>query len=899
MLRPLVLSSWIVASIAGYASDDGPRVEPNARGLVARAERLYEDEAYAEALDLLRAALRQTTDERARGDIHTRIARTQLLLHRYPEAIASFDRALEAARQLRDTRIEAALLHALGQAYRESGDPAQAMALFKQALDLRAKTGDKRSTAITLIEIASTLFDAAHYEEALAKYERARELAESAPNSAGVRAAAFTHLGSLYTALGQYEKALQYQEKALQAYGDAGSPMQELASVYHNIGFVLAEKGLHRDAARAFERALALHGRGQPLRRAKTLNSLGLTRVELKEVIEGLASLKESLRIFQDLNAAKYVAATLDSIGTAQRALGEFKEASIYYRRALFVADRLGDKEAQRVIFANLGALYKDQHYDTVAIFFLKLAVNTSQDLRSSSQALDAELRASQTRRFEPSYRMLAGLLIAQGRLPEAERVLGMLKEHEHFEFIRRDADADFAKSRVELLPFEAPLAERLSNNAERLHFVQRRLETLTALESPSPKEQQELNELRQALALESDRLDNLMDELQARLGESQKARLEKARGNAGLLSALLAELHTGTGLRPAVVHFLPGPQATTFLLVTKDGYSAFEGGLGQAAINELIVRLRSDIDRRDGSYLKSAAQLYSALIAPAQPRLRAASVDTLMLYLLDSLRYVPFAALFDSGSDQHLAQQYGLAVYTASTMLYARDVPRTEWSVAALGVSKAKPPLPALPSVPQELRRIVRDPADEAPTGILPGKRYMDEQFTRERLIGLMKGPPRHSVMHIATHFSLQPGSEERSHLLLGDGQEFKLHEFRTDLGIQLWGYDLVTLSGCQTAVHSGANGVEVESLAVILQNKGAKSVLATLWNVQDAGTAQFMVDFYLARGEKQILTKVQALREAQKRFLEGNAQTEGSAKLDLRHPYYWAAFVLLGNWR
>jgi CHAT domain-containing protein/tetratricopeptide (TPR) repeat protein len=826
------------------------------------------------------------------------MGRIQLLLHRYPDAIASFNRAVEVARQLREARLEAALLHTLGQAYRESGDPARAMDRFERAARLRAKAGDQAGQAATFIEIASTLFDAARFDEALATYKRAEELAESTPNPSRIRATAFTHLGSLYTALGQYQSALEHHERALKAYAEAGD-RGELASVYHNIGFAHAENGQYREAAQAFERALALHGRGQRLRRAKTLNSLGLVRVESKDTAAGLGSLQEALRVFQDLNADKYVAATLDSVGTAHRILGHLKEADDYYRRALLLADRLGDKEAQRVILANLGLLQNDRQKSTAAIFFLKLAVNKSQELRAGAQGLDAELRASQTRRFEPSYRMLAELLIGQGRLLEAERVLGMLKEHEHFQFIRRDARAEFAKTRVELLPFEAPLAERLYNNSERLHFIHGRLGALAALERASLEEQQERDELRQALALESDRLAGLLDEAQARLDAGKRAQFDEVLKNTGSLSAMLAELHTDTGLRPAVIHFLPGPQATTFLLVTKDGYFVVQGGLGQRAISELIARLRSDIQLRDDSYRLSAARLYQALIAPVRQQLRAASVDTLMLYLVDDLRYLPFAALLDSSSDQHLTEQYGLAVHTARTMAVARDVPRTQWSAAALGMSKAKPPFGALPSVPQELRRIVRLPADKPPDGILPGKRYADEQFTRDRFISLMQGVPSHSVMHIATHFSLQPGSEERSYLLLGDGGEFSLREFRRDQGIRMRGYDLVTLSGCETAVHSGANGVEVESLAVTLQDKGAKSVLATLWKIQDAGTAQFMADFYLARGEKQKLTKAQALGEAQKRFLEGKAQAEGNTTLDLRHPYYWAAFVLLGNWR
>ena len=94
-----------------------------------------------------------------------------------------------------------------------------------------------------------------------------------------------------------------------------------------------------------------------------------------------------------------------------------------------------------------------------------------------------------------------------------------------------------------------------------------------------------------------------------------------------------------------------------------------------------------------------------------------------------------------------------------------------------------------------------------------------------------------------MATHFKLAPGNEADSALLLGD-TELSLREIRTDQGIKLRGFDLVTLSACETAI-GGGKGDEVEGLGVILQNKGAKAVLATLWSVQDEGTRALWRNF------------------------------------------------------
>lgn len=133
--------------------------------------------------------------------------------------------------------------------------------------------------------------------------------------------------------------------------------------------------------------------------------------------------------------------------------------------------------------------------------------------------------------------------------------------------------------------------------------------------------------------------------------------------------------------------------------------------------------------------------------------------------------------------------------------------------------------------------------------------------------------------------------------------------------------GVDLLTLSACETAVGGGkdAGGKEVDGLSIITQRQGAKAVLATLWPVADEGTARLMERFYRLR-EEQKLTKAEALRQAQLALLGakvGAGGTAGDAERGAKrsdgnttatftpdpaapfaHPYYWAPFVLMGNW-
>jgi CHAT domain-containing protein len=145
-----------------------------------------------------------------------------------------------------------------------------------------------------------------------------------------------------------------------------------------------------------------------------------------------------------------------------------------------------------------------------------------------------------------------------------------------------------------------------------------------------------------------------------------------------------------------------------------------------------------------------------------------------------------------------------------------------------------------------------------------------------------------------------------------LGDGGELRLADLKVADTI-FAGVDLLTLSACSTGLGDVRNsdGSEVEGFGVLAQLKGAKAVIASLWPVADQSTSVLMRELYRARESNVSVTKVDALRRAQLRLLNGSIKPEGPAaergvkvsgaakkERDYRHPYYWAPFFLMGNW-
>jgi CHAT domain-containing protein len=239
-------------------------------------------------------------------------------------------------------------------------------------------------------------------------------------------------------------------------------------------------------------------------------------------------------------------------------------------------------------------------------------------------------------------------------------------------------------------------------------------------------------------------------------------------------------------------------------------------------------------------------------------------------------------------------------------------------WKVAGMGVTKAHPGFKALTGTQAELEALVKNTGN--PKGLLEGKLYLDEAFTKDALIESLSD--KYPLLHVASHFQFM-GTERDSFLLLGDGSRLDLGELRQGR-YDFKDVELLTLSACETAL-GGGEGKEIEGMAVTAQKKGAKGVLATLWPVADRSTAVLVQRMYELR-ETNKLSKAEALRQAQLDLYAGkigagiespktNAttiKTNSDAEREFRdlprfvpdpkrpfeHPYYWAPFILMGNW-
>ncbi|MDR1081573.1 MAG: tetratricopeptide repeat protein [Deltaproteobacteria bacterium] len=304
-------------------------------------------------------------------------------------------------------------------------------------------------------------------------------------------------------------------------------------------------------------------------------------------------------------------------------------------------------------------------------------------------------------------------------------------------------------------------------------------------------------------------------------------------------------------------------------LTLTPEGVTARTSDVGRGELAKLSREFRAIAGDAALDPRPLGKRLYGLVMAPVEEDLEAAGVTTLMLQLDGELRYAPAAALWDG--ERWLCERWATALFTESTPLRLADAPFAgKPSVRAMGVTRAWPGFRALPGVAAEIAAVVR--TRSAPGGALEGEASLDGDFTRETFrASLASEVP---VMHVASHFRLDPESLDGTVLLMGDGTTVSLREFASGGDLDFRGLDLLALSACDTASGSrGGEGREVESLAETVQRAGASAVLATLMPVDDRSAPELMREFYRLRYVEG-MDKAEALRRAQlKVMLDGTA--------------------------
>jgi CHAT domain-containing protein len=842
-----------------------------------------------------------------------------------PQAFASLRQAASRAG-------EAGTLDNLGRAYSDMGQGQQALDYFNQAIPIWRQSGDRSGEALTLNDMGPAFANLGQKQKSLEVYNQALAIWRQLGIRQG-EALTLNDIGRLYRDLGQHQTAMDYYNQALPIWRAVGNRNGE-AMALSDIGRAYADLGQPAKALDFGAQALPIfRATGSRRGEAMVLNTMGRDHSDMGEATQALDLDLQALSIWREVKDRRNEATALMTLGWAYSEMKDPEKSFASAIAALGLAKATGDPELEGGIERSMMLGFRNQHQPEEAIFFGLEAVNSYQEIRKNISGLDKELQAGFAQSKSAAYRTLAELLVESGRLGQAEQILDLLKEQELKDAVPGAAPGEAANIEpLQLSPAqqhvesELPDVEKLALSIEESSLA---YEQLQAKPSRAAAEDDQLKTLgstiqQQAAELESLVKNTIFPELDRQSAPGQAS----VDSTQSFLQNSLAKL----GPNVIGIRLLLGDDHAYAITVTATSRKKFELTATPADIRSKSFEALKAIDSPSSDPRPQLAALYAIIVAPLEDELKAiappaspqGTVPTILWSLDDALRYVPMGALYDG--HRYMVERFHNVLFTPESYGHMTDSPLLNGdppSALAMGLSKSYGGLPALPGVIPELDAVVHDPSVPDSHGPMAGRLLPDEQFTLAALKSELGAGKSFPVVHIASHFVLIAGSGDEPFLMMGgdntgdaNGYEWNLSDMENS-PVAFHGTRLLTLSACSTAKdYKSRNGFEMDSLGMVAQQKDAEAVLATLWDVNDVSTSHIMSDFYDRWVKNPGAGKAEALRQAQLAFLHGSTAAPGgktgrgvqieedssgtiNAGLGYAHPYYWAPFVLIGNYQ
>lgn len=773
----------------------------------------------------------------------------------------------------------------------------------------------------------------------------------------GLEAAILNNLSSVYFNLGQYQKALELSEKSSGIYNKLNSgdvkdaSTKDIRLLYSALGNnpkALEQIPKRANVGDAFGRD-SFQFQGQAL----NLNNIGQIYQILGKNDQALNIYQQALKIYQDNNYQSGIAATLNNIGRVYQNQGKYDQAIKFNQEALKNYQTIGDRTGEGVTISSLGQIYQLQNQDSkalelyqqalvrhrevadqineaatlkfmgdilakqkqpqLAIAFYKQSVNLTENIRENLRSSSTNIQKSYTETVSDRYRKLADLLLQQNRTSEAQEVLDLLKIQEATEFI---GNSTREAEKINIASNNTP-RNNTSNTRNSEKITKSTVTTVTLKPQEQNITQQYTAIQDKAIALGTE-LANLRKIPPQNRNASQEKRIAELVKSEQIITAefnkfikspsvvsLVQQLSVNTGqeninlrqlnalrdnlrkLSQKALLFYPLvlDDRLELVIVTADSPPIHRTvPVKKQELNQLISEFRKGITNPERKVNKIANQLYNYLIKPIEKDLQQADVKTIIYAPDDRLRYIPLAALYDG--EKWLAQRFIINNITAASLTKLESKPDKNLQILAAAFTKGtyQVKLDRENSVEFSGLEFAKVEVENLAKNIPGTTVLLDQEFSPNNIIPKMND---YKIVHFATHGLLVNGEPENSFIMFGDGEKATIKDMEN---WSLPNVDLVVLSACQTGLGEKlGNGQEILGLGYQIQLTGAKSTIASLWSVSDGGTQALMKEFYQILKTANVTT-AEALQKAQITLLnDSNSQ--------FKHPYYWSAFILIGN--
>jgi CHAT domain-containing protein/Tfp pilus assembly protein PilF len=818
-----------------------------------------------------RKILRQFINKKTQANAHLKLGNDYKNRGKLERAIHHYEQALNISKKISDCQVIAIAQSNIGDAYKSKGDFKSALEFLNQALIIFQKSNDLSGKARTLNNISSAYYINGDFNKALESGQEALSILEHV-NASKDKARIIRNIGETYRKMGNLKEALKLYNQALHIHqelevkdklGEAHT-LNGIGVIYRNIRQSTLSMDKEQDlfifnlSVDNFNNALHIFQRiKNPEGEAAALNNLGEVYIN-KNSQEAVKQLKKARLIRQNIGDKVGEISTLQSLGRIARASKEFKKALIYFNKALSISRSIENRLGEESSLNNIALVYTKQNQFERAITYLEKDQRVILNLR---QGLKKENRKLFLDEHSGTAIALIDMLINKKRFDDAFRWANL-------------------SSTVDLADYNRIINAKVLNPQ-----VQQEIENLD-------RQYQKLQSQFKSLSESGKFSDALADKFR-----DDEAKLNRKRHNISSRFPEVAELFESTPrditqLRASIpsgttviypfllTNVNDIPNTIAFFIITKEKVTVVKKNINPSNFDSLLIETSQNIaDRGGDNYTNKLIELYNLLIRPIESQIQSTNPKQLSIIATGKLRYLPFEALYDSRTEQYLIQKYAISYLTRLSTRSLADKSYTNTPKKILALGNPRPNTSqSLLGTEDEVNRIAKImPNSKA----LIGSNATLRAFKNQAL--------QFSLLHLATHGCFQKGGcktigLEENTILFAD-QQLNIAD-AAFLGLQ--NIDLITLSACQTALETESNGEQIAGLAYLFERAGAKSTIASLWNVYDETAPDIMVDFYKNINNK--MSKGEALRLAKLKYINSYPPL-------LAHPFYWAPFILIGD--
>ncbi|MDY7004366.1 MAG: tetratricopeptide repeat protein [Cyanobacteriota bacterium] len=760
-----------------------------------------------QALEFYEQALtirEEVGDRRNRGRTLNNMGVVYFRMGNYDKALETYQKALIVRKEINDNAGVGRLLNNIGFVYREKGEDSEALKYFGQAVAMLEGIGDQRSVG-RIYGFMGKLYEKQGEEaKALEVYEKGLEAAKVAEDKTA-QLEALDYLGDAYYEIGENTKAQSIYEQSLAFYQEAEDKAGEGKAMI-GLGKVYDRLGENDKAKQVLLKALPMNKEvGEKSVIAANFNALGEVYYSSGDYSIALNYHKLALNNLPDKEDKNAVAIAYQGIGDSLFQLRQYPQALENLESALAIYKESEKTVKEGKIYEQLGTILVAQEKPELAVVFYKQAINLNETMRSQ------ESQKGFLEKPEEIYRNLAGLLLQQKRIVEAQQVLDLLKIQELDNYLGNIKGNEATATGVKLLGAEEKILTEETTN-----ILEREIDK-NNLKADFP----EFNNL--------------------------QAKLQKSPGTVLFYPLILAD-------------------KLELILITAEGDPIHKTVEVKAEeIEGAIAEFRLTILTPVGDVKDSAEKLYNWLIKPIEDELIKANTNTIIYAPDNQLRYLPLAALYDG--EKWLVESFGVNNIIAASLTNFETQPKNQPRVLAAALTEGNY------QVQVGTRQVELTPTTvklvENLVETIPGSRKLvNSEFSSETTISSFND---YNIVHLDTPVVLLNGETgngkpEDSFILFGDGDRVTLRDMES---WSLPNVDLVVLSAAETNIGGQiGNGEEIVGFGYQMQNAGVEAIITSLWRVND-DSAQLMNTFYTVLQEGK--SKTEALREAQINMITG----------------------------